>query len=70
MRAILEAQPQLHVASVHVPGVQNGLADYLSRLPEPASGLNACILATSMALPTVRDVMRGSRSVRLPLNTT
>jgi len=26
-----------------------------------ASGLNACIRKTSMALPTVRDVMRGSR---------
>jgi len=26
-----------------------------------ASGLNACIRTTAMALPTVRDVMRGSR---------
>jgi len=36
LRAILRERPDLHVASVHVPGVQNGLADYLSRLPEPA----------------------------------
>ena len=26
-----------------------------------ASGLNACIRKTTMALPTIRDVMRGSR---------
>ena len=33
LRALLETLPNLQVASIHVPGVQNTLVDYLSRLP-------------------------------------
>jgi hypothetical protein len=36
LRAFLRTKPHVRLASVHVPGIENGVADYLSRLAEPA----------------------------------